>query len=612
MDYFEGRLLTHDWTSHHLKTWESLLGDMTSSSVDVVEVGSFEGRSALFFLQFLPRSRIICIDTFGGSVEHVTGVSQHASNMAAVESRFDENMKPFAARVEKRKGHSITILAELRAQDRLFDIAYVDGDHRAAPVFADARLSWNLLKNGGVLILDDYRWKLEAPVAERPAAGINAFLQDVAGEFDLLHQGEQIIIRKNAPVTRETALVEASSITIAGRDINELAGGALTPPLVSFVIIAWNYGRYVGATIDSVRKQDYPHFECIVINNGSTDDSAEVIARHIAGDSRFKVETLAENRGQLGAALWALDKIKGGFVTFVDADDVLFENYASMHVQVHLALPKSVAFTSANVTEMDADGKALTSSHQHHDLKRDDLVHGLRPAQTVIRLPRVGALQYRFLADHTASIPRRHTGWLWAPGSANMFRASLLRLVRLNDGSQPTMQAADTYFNTICHAFAGSALIDMPLSGYRLHASNYFSTGESLAGIRAGSGAFAKKSADLTYESIDFLLRESDRYDWILSGAFWTVINQLTLKGRRALRAYFSDPRAVEMFTRHAPKLVAVFGANVFRRQVLVRFSGGAARAILRAGMGRHLSLPTHVRLLANDLRATLRTRRKR
>lgn len=604
MNYFEGRLLTHDWTSHHIKRWETLLADKADAAAHILEVGSFEGRSALFFLQFMPRSRITCVDTFGGSIEHLTPGSQHAANMAEVEARFDENMKPFAARVEKRKGASIAILSELRAQERIFDIIYVDGDHRAASVFTDARLSWDLLDHGGVLILDDYRWEPGNPVTERPAAGIEAFLREIEGDFDLMHRGEQVIIRKKASVT-------ATSFSIAGRDIGDLAGGALAPPLVSFVVIAWNYASYVGATIDSIRKQDYPHFECIVINNGSTDDSADVIARHIAGDSRFRVETLAENRGQLGAALWALDKIQGGFVTFVDADDVLFENYASTHVQVHMALPRSVAFTSANVMEMDAGGKALTSSYLSHDLKRDNVVPGLRPAETVLRLPSVRPAEYRFLADRTATIPRRDSGWLWAPGSANMFRASLLRLVRLNDGSQPCMQPADAYFNVICHAFAGSALIDMPLSGYRLHASNYFATGESLAGIRAGTGNSAKRSTDLTHESIDFLLRESDRYDWILAGEFWRVVSHVARPDRQTPRAYFSDPRAVEIFMRHAPKLVAVFGAKAFRRQVLARFCGHPAKAILHAGLGDRLPFGTHYRLLRNDLRLWLRRRRK-
>ncbi|MET2825385.1 glycosyltransferase [Mesorhizobium shangrilense] len=592
MNYFEGRSLTHDWTSFHLEVWESLLRDKVHSATEVLEVGSFEGRSALFFLQFLPKSRIICVDTFEGGIEHITAGSEHAADMADVEARFDHNMKPFAARVDRRKGASIDVLPQLRTEERVFDIVYIDGDHRAASVFADASLCWTLLDHAGVMILDDYRWKLDYPVTERPAAGIDAFLQEIDGDFDLLHKGEQVIIRKKLPAA-------ASGITLGGRGIDGLAGGALVAPLVSFVVIAWNYGRYVGATIDSIRKQDYPHFECIVIDNGSTDDSAEVIARHIDGDSRFRLETLPQNHGQLGAALWALDKIKGGFVSFIDADDVLFENYASTHIQVHMALPRSVAFTSANVAEMDVDGNALSSSYLHHKLERKDAVRGLRPAQTVLRLPTISASTYRFLADNTASVPRWQQGWFWAPGTANMFRASVLRLVMLGDGSKPYMHPADGYFNVVSHAFAGSALVNVPLSGYRLHPSNYYAVSESIDGLRGGTAAFAKKSRDFTYETIDLLLRECERYAWAIGTDFWSVLDQVTRQERQMLRPYFADERAFQLFMHHAPKLVAVFGRRVFRRQVVARFSGCQARAILRAGLGR-LTLCDHWKIISS------------
>lgn len=605
MDYFVDGEFTYDWTSHHLKLWEELLGDKAGTATAVLEIGSFEGRSALFFLQFLPKSRITCVDSFQGSEEHVGPGSKYESDMAEVERRFDRNLKPFAGRVEKRKGHSLTILPGLAAERPLYDVIYVDGGHSATSTYSDARLAWDLLDNDGVMILDDYRWGPDLPMARRPEAGIEAFLSQVAGEYELLHRGQQIVIRKSG-------IVAAKSFTIAGRDVGELAGGALSPPLVSFVVINWNYDRYVGATIDSIRRQDYPHFECIVINNGSTDDSAEVIARHIEGDPRFRVETLAQNHGQLGAALWALDKVNGGFVTFVDADDVLFDNYASTHIQVHMALQRSVGFTSANVGEMDSTGKVLTGSYQHLRLNKQDAQRGLRAERTVLRLPTISPSQYRLLDANTASVPRWHTGWFWAPGSANMFRTSVLRLLRLDDGSNPRMTSADGYFNTICHAVAGSALIDMPLSGYRLHSSNYFATGESIEGIRGGTRDYNIKLEQFTYESVRFLIEQNERFDWLLGAEFWPVLDRVTRKNPDKLRDYFSNEIAVEMFRRNAPQLRSVFGAERFRKEITNRFSGAQARSILRAGFGGRIPMRHFCKSVSRDVRAFLRIGRKR
>src|SRR4029079_5040721 len=145
--------------------------------------------------------------------------------------------------------------------------------------------------------------------------------------------------------------------------------GIVSPPLVSLVLINWNYASFVGAAIESIKGQDYPRFEAIVVDNGSTDDSRDVIARQIAGDSRFRVIHLDSNLGQLGAFLEVFGEIRGDFVTIVDADDILFSNFLSSHAQVHLALPLSVALTSSNVVEMTASGRALTGGYVPLGLK---------------------------------------------------------------------------------------------------------------------------------------------------------------------------------------------------------------------------------------------------
>jgi hypothetical protein len=337
-----------------------------------------------------------------------------------------------------------------------------------------------------------------------------------------------------------------------------------------------------------------------------------VIARHIEGDPRFRMETLAQNHGQLGAALWALDKVNGGFVTFVDADDVLFDNYASMHIQVHMALQRSVGFTSANVAEMDSTGKALTASYQQLQLNKPDAQRGLRGERAVLRLPTVSPSQYRLLDASSATIPRWHTGWFWAPGTANMFRTSVLRLLRLDDGSNPRMTAADGYFNTICHAVAGSALIDMPLSGYRLHSSNYFAAGESIEGIRGGTRSYAAKSQEFTYESVRFLIEQSDRFDWLLGAEFWPIVDRVTRESGAALRDYFRNELAVEIFRQNAPQLRSVFGDEKFRKEITNRFSGAQARSILRAGFGGRIPLRHLHKSMSRDVRTFLRIGRKR
>jgi cellulose synthase/poly-beta-1,6-N-acetylglucosamine synthase-like glycosyltransferase len=145
------------------------------------------------------------------------------------------------------------------------------------------------------------------------------------------NRGAGEFMRRKEARTRPS---EPPTFRINRQPISIVSGGLLKPPLLTFIVVNWNYGEFIGQTIDLIRGQDYPHFECLVVDNASTDDSLETIARHVGDDVRFTVEALPENMGQLGAVLWALKRTNGGFVCIVDADDFLFPNFASSHLQV--------------------------------------------------------------------------------------------------------------------------------------------------------------------------------------------------------------------------------------------------------------------------------------
>lgn len=89
-------------------------------------------------------------------------------------------------------------------------------------------------------------------------------------------------------------------------------------PLVSVVIPNFNYAKYVAQAIDSVLAQSYPEIEVIVVNNGSTDNSSEVLRAY--GDRIRLIEQ--ENLGQSGARNSGIKQARGEFVAFLDADDI--------------------------------------------------------------------------------------------------------------------------------------------------------------------------------------------------------------------------------------------------------------------------------------------------
>ena len=193
--WYEGKSFTSDWTSWHFPRWSALLAPLRGQSARVLEIGSWEGRSALFFLNYLPDAALTCIDPWTGSLEHAAD-PYFAALVPDSERRFDANTAEFTARIEKIKGQSAQVLPKLGVAGRLFDLAYIDGSHIAADVFADAALVWPLLERGGLVIFDDYEWYGCEDVMQNPKLGIDAFLKAFDDRYRMIERGYQIAIEK--------------------------------------------------------------------------------------------------------------------------------------------------------------------------------------------------------------------------------------------------------------------------------------------------------------------------------------------------------------------------------------------------------------------------------
>jgi hypothetical protein len=195
-DWFHGKEFTSDWASGNFSLWRRVLSPLRGQPLRILEIGSWEGRSALFFLNFFERSTIVCIDTFGGNTGEKEVYDSLATIMPGVEGRFDRNLASFGHRSEKIKSLSGPALEGLTARGRRFDLAYIDGSHRRDDVMSDSQAVWRLLDVGGVVIWDDYKWGPALPPEERPQPAIDAFLQAHADSYRLLARGYQVMIER--------------------------------------------------------------------------------------------------------------------------------------------------------------------------------------------------------------------------------------------------------------------------------------------------------------------------------------------------------------------------------------------------------------------------------
>jgi predicted O-methyltransferase YrrM len=195
--WFIGKSFSTDWTSHHFVVWNRVLAPLRNEQIRILEIGSWEGRSTLFFLNFFRRSTIVCIDTFAGTTKeraYRTGIM--AEQISSAEQRFDQNTARFLDRIEKVKSDSQSALGRLEAQDRKFDLAYIDGSHMRDDVYADSVGVWRLLALGGIIIWDDYTFGLDLPPEEQPKLAIDSFLQEQDGQYRLLAKAKQVIVER--------------------------------------------------------------------------------------------------------------------------------------------------------------------------------------------------------------------------------------------------------------------------------------------------------------------------------------------------------------------------------------------------------------------------------
>lgn len=127
--------------------------------------------------------------------------------------------------------------------------------------------------------------------------------------------------------------------------------------LVSVVIPAYNAGRYIAETIESVLAQSYSRYEVLVADDGSTDNTAEVVERY---GSPVRLLT-QENKGPAAARNLALRHATGDYVAFLDADDLWHPEKLTTQVQFMEANPEIGICGTRRLDFQDGDAIAWPS-----------------------------------------------------------------------------------------------------------------------------------------------------------------------------------------------------------------------------------------------------------
>lgn len=219
-------------------------------------------------------------------------------------------------------------------------------------------------------------------------------------------------------------------------------------PLVSIIITSYNYGIYLGKAIDSALNQTYSNTEVIVIDDGSTDNSREIIASY----KEKIIPIYQENQGQACASKAGLDISNGSIICFLDSDDIWLTKKVETVVEALNVHPNAIV-AYHKVQNIDAVGRPMGKPWPPYK-------------------PIVG--------DISSQVARTGGWWPFPPTTALSFSRKFLCKV-MNVPEAKYKICLDAYLAEISPFLGEVVGIDQFLSYYRCHDSNQWNDAVEVA-----------------------------------------------------------------------------------------------------------------------------------
>ena len=150
------------------------------------------------------------------------------------------------------------------------------------------------------------------------------------------------------------------------------AGPDDAEPLVSVIIPAHNAEATLLSTLDSVLAQTHRALEVLLVDDGSSDGTAEIARRHAAADPRLRVLSQT-NAGVARARNLALAHARGSYISWVDADDIWHPAKIARQLEVFRRSPRQLSFVYTGYRLIDEDDRILPSARPLTDLSGETL-----------------------------------------------------------------------------------------------------------------------------------------------------------------------------------------------------------------------------------------------
>src|SRR5688572_10422611 len=188
----------------------------------------------------------------------------------------------------------------------------------------------------------------------------------------------------------------------------DLQAGPERRATVSILLCNYNDSRFLPESLDAIVGQSRPADEIVIVDDGSTDDSRDVIARYAARHQNIRVLQNETNRGLLFSIARAMEAARMDFIVWAAADDKLLPEFLARNMALLERQPEAVMSFSRLATFNDSDGAVVEYTP---DRFRDAFDLGPEP---------------RFL-DQSAFLARLRRSYLWMSGNTVVMRRDLVR-----------------------------------------------------------------------------------------------------------------------------------------------------------------------------------------
>lgn len=277
--------------------------------------------------------------------------------------------------------------------------------------------------------------------------------------------------------------------------------------MVSVIVTCYNQAHCIANTLKSVVAQTYTNWECIIVDDGSEDDSAEVIKEFIKDDTRFTY-LFQDNQGVARARNKGFALAAGSFINFLDGDDTFLPN--KLREQI-------------NIFQNNSDISICVCDHQFY-------------------LEKEGVYKY-FEFEKLTTKPLEQILYKWHNGVAFPPHAALYKRSLWEDQEAPfpedyNHRCEDWVFNVlVALKDLNYYMLDKVLCSYHMAATNFTNNNKSLATTAIKAALYLKSKLPEQYQK-DFIdttidnnlsmYLESEKINILQQSANWRIANAIS------------------------------------------------------------------------------------